>query len=266
MQSFSDFLSFSSLTNLPGLQHSITTRSGGVSEGPYASLNLGYHVGDDAAQVTQNRQHLGNALGYDAASLVCAQQVHEAQAVVVNSALSGQGALDWQSAVPATDALIVQESKLPILILVADCAPLLMVDPIHHVLAVVHAGWRGAVAGVSSNVLACLQQQFQSHPNNIRVGIGPCLCPDCFEIGAEVAEVAASVYAPAVIPPAPHSGRQKPQLNLRGLLTHQLHAAGVKPENIEALPHCPRCMPKMFFSHRCQQGTAGRFGLVAWWS
>ena len=254
------FLHFASLCHVPHLQHSVTTRGGGTSEGPYASLNLGYHVGDDAARVTENRRYLAAALGYDADSVVAAQQVHGAQSHVVTADMRGRGALDWHSAPPSTDALIVQERQLPVMILVADCSPLLLVDPVQRVLAVVHAGWRGAVAGITSLTVERMQRDFSSSPSEILAGIGPCLCAACFEIGPEVAEAAA-----IIAPEAVQQGQAKPHLDLRALTHSDLQRAGVLEPHIETMLHCPRCEPETFFSHRGQNGVAGRFGLVAWW-
>ncbi|MBV9470349.1 MAG: peptidoglycan editing factor PgeF [Abitibacteriaceae bacterium] len=262
MQEPLSFLQFSSLNDVTGLKHAITTRNGGVSSSPYQSLNLGYHVDDRAESVTHNRTLLANALGYGATSLVCAQQVHGAHSIIVNDTQRGRGALDWHSAIPQTDALITREQQLPLLILVADCAPLLLADPVQHVLAVVHAGWRGAVAGIAAETVRHMQAEFQSHPAGIRVGIGPCLCAPCLEVGPEVAAMA-NAACPAAIKPALNP--DKAQLDLRALLEYDLKNAGVPPEQIEAMPHCPRCRPDIFFSHRGQHGTTGRFGLVAWW-
>ncbi|HVF10294.1 MAG TPA: peptidoglycan editing factor PgeF [Abditibacteriaceae bacterium] len=254
------FLHFSSLQQISGLRHALTTRAGGTSEGAHSSLNLGYHVGDDAARVTENRRRLAEALGYDGSTLVAAQQVHGAQVHIVEPQDRGRGAFGWDDALPDNDALVQAHSQTPVLILVADCAPLLLVDPEHGVLAVVHAGWRGAVAGVTSATLNCMAQYFQTDAREVWVGIGPCLCSDCFEIGPEVAAEVAPVAPQAVL-----RGVSKPHLDLRAVLQSDLQRAGVAPEHIEALPDCPRCQPERFFSHRGQAGTAGRFGLVAWW-
>ena len=255
-----DFHRFASLDAIPGLRHLITTRSGGIGAGPYASLNLGYHVGDDPAQVTRDRELLAQAAGYRAASLVAAQQVHGAGVRVVGAAESGRGALDWDGALPSTDALVVGEPGVPVAILVADCAPVLLVDPVHRVLAVAHAGWRGALAGVAGAALRAMSESFATHPCEVLAGIGPCLCVPCLEVGEEVAEQAA-----AVCPSAVRLGQSKPHLDLRALTRHDLETAGVPPGNIEVLPDCPRCLPEIYFSHRGQGGVAGRFGLVAWW-
>lgn len=170
---------------------------------------------------------------------------------------SGRGALDFDSAIPDCDALIVAEPKIPVMILVADCAPVLLVDPVRRVLAVVHAGWRGAVAGVTSRTLGEMQKVFGTKTEEVLAAVGPCLCADCFEVGEEVAAQAART---CVI-----GGYEKPHLDLRALVQHDLKSAGVLAVNVEVLERCPRCENEAFFSHRAQGGKAGRFGLVAWW-
>jgi YfiH family protein len=258
------FLQFDSLKDIPGLRHAITTR-GGSCVGPYDELNLAYHVGDDAERVTANRKKLAAELGYDAASLVAAQQVHGSKVKPVWEEYIGRGAFDWEGARPQCDGLIVQASKIPVLIQVADCAPLLIVSQQKHMLAVVHAGWRGAVENIASDAtirikLLWVEKSIQT--SELKVGIGPCLCPDCFEIGPEVVEGAQKIAPEAIIQ---RDDWQKPHLDLRLLIQRDLEKIGVPPENIEIMPFCPRCNNDMFFSHRGQNGIAGRFGLVAWW-
>lgn len=250
-------LQFDSLTNIAGLRHAITTRDGGVSQAEYSALNLAFHVGDDAKDVVENRMRLANVLGFDASTLVAAQQVHGANSQIVTSEYSGRGALDWDCALKETDALITSEKQLPLLILVADCAPILIVDPTRGVLAVVHAGWRGAVGKIASQTIAKMSAEFGTIAEEIQVGIGPCLCAACFEIGEEVAR---EVSSDCLI-----GGFEKPHLDLRALITEDLLAAGVLPSRIETMSHCPRCENQLLFSHRGQNGQAGRFGLVAWW-
>jgi hypothetical protein len=251
---------FETLQNIPGFRHAVTTRAGGESEDNYASLNLGYHVDDNAATVTRNRRALSTALGYDATSLVAAQQTHGAHAEIVTAAMRGRGALDWESALPATDALIVGETNIPALILVADCAPLVLVDETHRVFALVHAGWRGAVARIASQTVRKMEGAFGSNPADIRVGIGPHLCAACFEIGDEVEHAAMEIAPQSIV-----GKYEKPHLDLRTLLRADVENSGVLPARIESMNRCPRCEVETFFSHRGQGGVAGRFGLVALW-
>lgn len=255
------FFQFDSLKNISGLRHAITTR-GGSYAGPYDDLNLAYHVGDDAEHVTKNRRRLAEELGYDASRLVAAQQVHGANSQLVIEAHAGRGAFGWNNSIPNCDALVVDEPNLPVLIQVADCAPVLLVDPESRTLAVIHAGWRGAVASVAAKAVNMIFLEHLTHYSQFKAVIGPCLCVNCFEIGPEVVEAAQKIAPESIIH---RSDWQKPHLDLRLLIQRDLENNGFRPENIEVMPHCPRCQNDLFFSHRGQNGTAGRFGLVAWW-
>lgn len=255
------FLHFSSMRNIPGLRHAVTTR-GGTCRDAYDALNLAYHVGDDAARVTENRRALAQELGYDAARLVAAQQVHGINSRIVSEADAGRGAFDWDGALPDCDALIVQAPRVPVLIQVADCAPILLVDPKNHVLAVVHAGWRGAVEGIVFDVLLRMRREFGTQPRNVVQAVGPCLCIKHLEVGPEVQQLAQRFCLQAV-----HDKKGRLHFDLRMALYRQFREAGLRVNrgNFNSAPYCPHCHNNLFFSHRGQNGVAGRFGLVAWW-
>lgn len=248
---------FRLMQNISGLRHAVTTRDGGVSSGEYSQLNLGFHVGDDENCVRQNRALLADALRYTGSTPVAAQQTHGTNSHIVLRQDSGRGAMDLKSAIPDCDALIVSEKNIPVLIQVADCAPILIVDQTRKILAAVHAGWRGAVGKIASQTIEKMQSEFGTRVEDLQISIGPCLCADCLEVGEEVAQQ------------APEScvlrGREKSHLDLRGIIANDCAALGVLPKQIEAMPNCPRCENETFFSHRAQNGIAGRFGLVAWW-
>jgi len=246
---------------VPGLRHIISTRPGGVSEGSFASLNLGYHVGDDPARVTENRRRLAEAAGYTPDALVAAQQVHGTNLALVGTAERGQGAFSWEQAIPDTDGLLVATPGIPVMIQVADCVPVLIVDPRRHVLALVHAGWRGAVGRIASAAVAQMIARAGTAPADLLVGIGPALCPTCLEVGDEVGEVVARAFGPTAV----ISGMTKPHLDLAAILTADLAGVGVSAAQISASPACTRCCNDRFFSHRGQRGRAGRLAMVAWW-
>lgn len=246
-------LQFSSFSDIPNFRHAITTRDGGFSTGDFGSLNLGFHVGDDAETVRRNRRALAETMGYDAEKLIAAQQVHGAHCAVVDSSHAGRGALDWESALPATDAIITAQSGVPLLILVADCAPVLLFDPDARVLAVVHAGWRGALGGVAANAVAQMET-LGARATDIRAGIGPCLCPHNLEVGPEVA---AMLDDKSVL----QARGEKYLLDLRALIRRDLQNVSIN--QIEVSDICPKDNAD-FFSHRGQSGRAGRFGVVAW--
>ena len=246
-------------SHIDGLRHLITTRHGGVSKSTFTSLNLGFHVNDDAAAVQKNRRLLAKAADFEIGNLVAAQQVHSDQIYIVQKQDSGRGALDWETAIADTDALITAEENIPLLIQVADCAPVLLVDANARVLATAHAGWRGAVAGIAGKTMRKMED-ISADPKSTFAGIGPCLCTKCLEVGEEVADLVTPHYPEAV-----RTSSKKPHLDLREMIRQDLINAGLKADHIEAMQECPRCNTQKYFSHRGENGNTGRFGLIAWW-
>jgi len=243
---------------VPGLRHAFSTRHGGVSDGPFATLNLGYHVEDDPARVTENRRRFAAAAGYVPERLITAQQVHGTRLAWVTAADCGRGALDWTSAVPETDGLLTAEPGVPVAILVADCAAVLIADPVRRALALVHAGWRGALGRIASAAVRELVQA-GSRPQNLRAGISPTLCPACLEVSEEIGNTVSAELGETTV----DFTQEKPHLRIRAMLAADLKSVGVT--NITAYPDCTRCRTDKYFSHRGQDGRAGRLALAAWW-
>jgi YfiH family protein len=246
-------------SHIPSLRHAITTRHGGVSNSTFTSLNLGFHVGDDPIAVQKNRRLLAKAAEFEIENLVAAQQVHGDQIYIVKKEDAGRGALDWESAIVDTDALITAEENIPLLIQVADCAPVLLADADHHVLGTAHAGWRGALAGIAGKTMRTMEE-ISDDPKNTFAGICPCLCTKCLEVGEEVADLVTPQYPEAV-----RTSNKTPHLDLREMIRQDLINAGLKADHIEAMQECPRCDTQKYFSHRGENGKTGRFGLIAWW-
>lgn len=253
---------FSVFASVPGFHHALSTRHGGTSKGQFDSLNLAFHVGDDPQCVCDNRANWARELGFQRNLFVGAQQTHGSTVRVVSQNDIGRGALSWEDALPDCDALVTCEDNVPLLILVADCAPVLLVDPIGPVCAVVHAGWRGALAGIAGKTVRTMQSQWKTKPRDILAAIGPCLSLENLEVGEEVAALVEAKNVNSVVRAA---GWPKPHLDLRGLIQSDLVAAGLSQSNIEISPLCPKERNDVFFSHRGQNGRAGRFGVVAWW-
>ena len=167
----------------------VTTRHGGVSAGPYATLNLGLHVADEAADVLVNRRRAAAALGADLDDFVFCHQVHGRRVAVVSAADRGRGALSLDDAIASTDALVTTDPGTVLAILVADCVPIILTDPEAGVLACVHAGWRGTVAGVTGSTLHAMQA-LGARPERIQAAIGPAVAADRYQVGPEVAAAA----------------------------------------------------------------------------
>jgi YfiH family protein len=251
-----------------GLDAVVTTRRGGVSSGPYASLNLGLHVGDDADLVLENRRRAAVALGAAPGDVVWAAQPHGQVAAVVTAADRGRGARTGPGAgagagrlaVPDADALVTADPAPVLAILVADCVPIVLYDPVAQVLACVHAGWRGTVARVTDAALAAMAS-LGARPADVRAGLGPAIGPDRYQVGDDVAGPAREALggdADQVLRP---DGTGRWRLDLPGANALLLAAAGVPAGQI--YPAAERTGGDgPFFSHRDQQ-PGGRFALLA---
>ena len=179
-----------------GADAAVTARSGGVSSGPYATLNLSLSVGDDPGCVLENRRRLAASFGASPEDFVFARQVHGAAVRVVGVADRGSGASCLDDAVADADALVTTSPGVVLAILTADCVPIVLHDPVAAVLACVHAGWRGTVAGVTTAALAAMQA-FGSRPSDVIAGIGPAIAAARYQVGADVHQAVTQAFGPA---------------------------------------------------------------------
>jgi YfiH family protein len=254
-------LVFESLQGLPGLRHVVTTRTGGVSVGPFASLNLGFVDGDDPRNVVENRRRAAAALGTDIGRLVVPRQAHTDTVAIVGTPDAGRGALDDAGAPPRTDGLATGAPGVTLLVQSADCPLILIHDAVRGAIAAVHAGWRGALAGIAGRAVAMLRERLGCDPADLRACIGPSVGPCCYEVDEDVAEAFARVN-PAGLACLARTGRRA-VLDLRTLNASQLVAAGIRPDRIEVARVCTRCDAARFFSVRRDGNRTGRFGLLA---
>ncbi len=231
----------------PSIAHGVSTRAGGVSGGPYSTLNLGSSVGDDPMCVEENRLRLARALGFR--SLVTTPQVHGVSALVVDEST----AADAPSI--RADILLTTSPGFLLMQRFADCVPLLFWHPDAQAVAVAHAGWRGTALGVAESAVAALRELVGAQPDGLRAAIGPSIGPCCFEVGREV--VAQFPHADGAVRKGP---RGRPHLDLWELNRRALVLAGVPDKHIEVAERCTRCEADTFFSHRAMGYPAGRFG------
>jgi polyphenol oxidase len=225
-----------------GVDLIVTRREGGVSPAPFDTLNLGDHVGDDAAFVTENRRRVAAAMGVQPSKLVVSTQVHGA---VVNDVDA------WAGEPLVGDAMVTTRDDVALAVLVADCLPLLFFDRQSPRFAVAHAGWRGLEAHVITATLSHF-----ADPEDVRVVIGPHISPARYQVGPEVAEHFAS------IPSALHEDQgDRHRLDLEAVTRFQLAQAGIAPTQVQG---CALFTDDgaVFFSDRAQR-PCGRFGLIA---
>ena len=245
------FYRFAGLENHPGVSHAVFTRLGGVSEPPFAELNLGHTVGDEPAAVEENHARIYRALEVTARDVVTAWLVHGRAVRVVDRRQAGQ-------VIAQTDGLITQEPGLVLFQRFADCLPVLFYDPVHAAAGIAHAGWRGTLAGVAPATVRAMATAFGSRPRDLWAGVGPGIGPCCYEIGDDVTQaVGAAFEAPEALLPRVNGARH---FDLPGANVRQLQSLGV--ERIEVAPFCTACRVDEFFSHRAEGGRTGRFGVA----
>ncbi len=248
---------FDSLTDHPISAH-ISTRHGGVSPAPWDTLNFSVSRGDSPENVRQNQKRLANALGLKTEEIVRCRQVHGTNVAKV----------DWTDAgrtYPQTDALITDAPNLPLCWLFADCTPVLIYDPVRHVLGGCHAGWRGTVNGVAVATLWAMQAAYGTEPSDAKVCIGPSIGPESYEVGQEVVDMAyAKLKQAKALFTYPNGIEKNPHFNLWQANANQLIELGVAPEQIEISGIDTAQTTHDFYSHRAENGQCGLFSMVAW--
>ncbi|MCI0345718.1 MAG: polyphenol oxidase family protein, partial [Chloroflexi bacterium] len=215
----------------------------------FASLNLSYSSGDDPAGVRANRARALGAVGGEPASWTGTRQVHGTRIVAVGAAERGAGWDSPRTVIPEADALWTDRPDVSLVALTADCVPILLADAAGRRIGVVHAGWRGLVAGVVERSVDAI-----GSPERLAAFVGPAVGPCCYEVGDDVAEPAAERLGDVV---RRRSGRSF--LDLWHGVTVALQRARVNEIWPAAL--CTRCEPGRFYSHRA--GARGRQGLIA---
>jgi YfiH family protein len=244
----------------PGLLAALVTRHGGTSAGSYAGCNLAFHVGDDPDAVLTNRALVCDAL--DVEALTCADQQHDGRVAVIDRSLAGAGhasLADAEARLPATDALVTDVTGIALAILVADCAPVVLHDPVRRALGVAHAGRRGAMLDVVAATVATMVERYGSDRRDLRAGIGPCIGAESYELGGiELDEVRGAFGDELLRPTRPgHGTFDLPAAVVRGLVD-----AGVAEDRIEVAGVDTRTATDTWFSHRAER-PCGRFALVA---
>lgn len=215
-----------------------------MSEGPFASLNLGLSVGDRPERVEENLRRVSSAARVEPGLLCTASQVHGDRALEVCSPDELSGA--------EADALFTSRPGLAVGVKVADCVPILLADAGGRRVAAVHSGWRGTEKKVVARAVEALARA-GSKPGQLCAAIGPSIRACCYSVSAELAERFAP-YGPQVV--IEEDGQL--HLDLALAVRATLLEAGLSPERIDLLPQCTSCDPARFFSHRRERGLTGR--------
>ncbi len=240
---------------LPDIVQGFTTRRGGVSSAPYDTLNLAAYVGDAQEAVTTNRERLCADLGFTMGQLATAEQVHGDRV--------GQVTEVGESRAAGMDALITDVPDVLLLMLYADCAPVYLFDPARRAIGLIHAGWRGAAAGIIPKTMMAMRESYDVSPTRCLAAVGPCIAGDSYEVRADVADRFRdfagglnSGASTAVLPKDEMSGTYL--LNLRQIIFVQLLSAGVPAGSIAVCDENTYTNRRDFFSYRRDGKNTGR--------
>jgi len=226
----------------PQLTVAESTRLGGVSTSPFASLNLGLFTDDKAAHVQQNRERFCNDLGWPVARMAGSFQIHGDQVLRVNN--PGQ----WEG----YDALVTNRPAILLSVTIADCTPILIYDPVAQAVGAAHAGWRGTANQIATKTMLLMRDAYGSRPEDCWVYIGTCIGAKDFEVDADVADHFIDEYKEW------DPTRNKFLVDLKKANRDQFLRLGVAPERIEVSPFSTVANTDRYFSHRAERGLTGR--------
>ena len=246
----------------PVLRHGFLGRGGGNSQGAYAGLNVSFGVGDDPQAVKDNYCDMKRAVGMAGTRMVTMQQRHGDTIIDVTEPCKDAG---------EGDAMVTGAPGVFLGVLTADCVPIVCWarTPERRLAAVIHAGWRGTLAGLAMNTVRHIESRYGTRPQDLWCALGPAIGPCCYEIGPDVSEPLRRKWGDK----AEASLRQKDgntYLDLRHLNAALLTAAGVPEERIASAGPCTACNPAEFFSYRRESkngaGTTGRQASFIGWA
>jgi polyphenol oxidase len=237
----------------PGvIMHAFSTRLGGFSEPPYASLNLGLGSGDGRACVLRNRVRFGQAVGFNPDDLMTLRQVHGKQVIVLTKTTDPSPLRGLPG-----DGLITDRPHLPLAVITADCFPVVLAAPSLPVVGIIHAGRRGAAARIVPAAIALMCEQFDISPEVVFAAIGPGIGRCCYEVDDASAEPFLAQFAPDVTVYRP-SRPNHLYLDLQQVILLQICAAGVPSTQVWSANLCTACHPQWFYSYRREGPRSGR--------
>lgn len=255
-----DYLYFPSLAETKLVNHLFSTRTGGVSEGIFSSMNLSYTRGDEKEAVDENFRRIAALFDSTPENIVCSDQTHTTNIRQVTKEDMGKGVTrkrDYQD----VDGLITDVPGIILATFYADCVPLYFLDTEHKAIGLSHSGWKGTVGKMGACTLKAMREAFGTRPEMVKAAIGPSICKDCYEVGEEVAEQFMSLFkehTEEMITPGKAEGKY--QLDLWAANKRILLESGILPENLEVTDLCTCCNSELLFSHRASGGKRGNLG------
>lgn len=266
---YTEYLEFETLNAYSRVIHAIFTRRRGFSTGPIVGLNGSAATGDDLTAVRRNRRAVEDVLGLP---LTWAKPVHGTHAVFIDRAFAAGAPEDPASfqrmhdrlRLIEADAMVTDVPGFALCWSFGDCAPVLLYDPQHEAVALVHSGWRGTAAGILPRTIAAMGERYGTKPAELIVGIGPAIGSCCYEVQENVLTAFQAdplVREAAVFVDRAQEGETQPRhyLDVRLSTRNQALAIGVRPDHLDDAGICTGCRTDMFYSHRREPWPSGRF-------
>ena len=245
-----------------------TFRHGGVSQPPYASLNLAFHVGDEPMRVRENRAIIAEYLGVETKRISCGNQVHGLKAVEITEELIGAGAFGEDTAINDCDAVFTKLPNVPLFLFTADCVAVGIYDAKHHAIATVHAGWRGAIGHLPVLTIEAMKDAYGTEFKDCYIYLGPSIGPESFEVDVELGKRFELAWqgmtdrSVADVVNYPGDKLDKAYINLWNFIAEGLMVNGVPKENI-AIGGTDTVTDRDCYSYRRESGKTGRMALFS---
>ena len=239
------------LENVSWLNHGISTRLGGVSEGFCSSMNFAYNGYDDPDKVARNYELFSNATGININKIVTPKQVHGTNVVKVTSDHVFRNVKTPGCDFPGVDGMITDVAGVTLFSFSADCSLIMICDPVHKAIGQCHAGWRGMAGRISAKTISMMSENYGSNPEDLLVTISPSICPECFEVEWDMVSEAIKDFKPEDYKDIYYQRNEsKYQFNLWEANKKVLLEAGVPAAQIFMPNLCTKCNPDTLFSHR----------------
>lgn len=253
-----EMLQFSGLSGECNISHFITTRHGGVSRGSYASMNPGEYSGDDLASIRMNRKLLSDAIGISPERIFVPFQIHEAEIGRIDTHFLSLTADRQKEEMNGKDALVTNIPGVCITVSTADCVPVLVYAPDKHVVAAIHAGWRGTVKQIVAGTVGYMVAHYGCSPSLMLAGIAPSISRESFEVGDEVVAAFQATGADLSRMVERNVQTGKAHIDLWEANRIQLLQSGVQSDRIEIARICTYLHHEDFFSARRLGIKSGR--------
>ena len=249
--------SLPALERLSGFDHGFSARGGGVSEGYFSSLNLSFTRPENRDNVIENYRIFCRATKIPFETMVMDNYEHGTTVLRVDRHDAGKGYLT--DALPACDGLVTNDPTVTLITGHADCMAFYCIDPVKRCIGLAHAGWRGALGRIGAKLVETMTAEYGTDPADTFAGVGPSICPDCFEVGHNVATEFAQEFPniPCVTP----QGEQRPHVDLWMIAFRQFQEAGIPAEHFSLSNICTMTTARLY-SHRRDKGNTG--GMAAY--